>query len=105
MTLQLKPKMDIQKQHSELNEGILLFSSVKDLCADIKYEEYADTTAFPVVLCDDQQYRNVNKEEPDSDTECDTVISMNHEELIVPIMYPLSKIEESMIDCRKTQCT
>ena len=46
--------MDIQKQHSELNEGILLFSSVKDLCADIKYEEYADTTAFPVVLCDDQ---------------------------------------------------
>jgi hypothetical protein len=54
VTLQLKPKMDIQKQHSELNEGILLFSSVKDLCADIKYEEYADTTAFPVVLCDDQ---------------------------------------------------
>ena len=52
--MQLKPKMDIQKQHSELNEGILLVSSVKDLCADIKYEEYADKTAFPIVLCDDQ---------------------------------------------------
>ncbi|GFG34854.1 hypothetical protein Cfor_12077, partial [Coptotermes formosanus] len=86
--------MDVQIQRRELNAGALRVSSVKDFCVDIKYEEHADTTGFPLIVCVDQQYRNVSKQEPDSDTERDTVISMKHEELIVPVMYPLSKTEE-----------
>jgi hypothetical protein len=42
-----------------------------------------------------QQYDNVNEEKPDSDTERDTAISVKHE-LIVPVMYPVSKNEESV---------
>jgi hypothetical protein len=43
-----------------------------------------------------QHYKNGNKEEPDPDIERDIVISMKHDELMVPIMYPVSKIEESV---------
>jgi hypothetical protein len=42
-----------------------------------------------------QQHDNVNEEKPDSDTERDTVISVK-DELIIPVMYPVSKIEESV---------
>ena len=50
----LKPKMDIQKQDPELNEGAHLVSSLKELRAHIKYEEHADITAFPLIVCDDR---------------------------------------------------
>jgi len=46
--------MDIQKQDPELNEGAHLVSSLKELGAHIKYEEHADITAFPLIVCDDQ---------------------------------------------------
>jgi hypothetical protein len=49
-----KPKMDIQKQDPELNEGTQVVSSLKELRARIKYEEHADTTAFSLIVCDDQ---------------------------------------------------
>jgi hypothetical protein len=54
MTLLLKFKMDIQKQDPELNEGAYLVSSLKELCAHIKYEEHADTTEFPLIVCYNQ---------------------------------------------------
>jgi len=50
----LQSKMDIQKQDPELNEGAHLVSSLKELRAHIKHEEHADTTAFPLIVCDDQ---------------------------------------------------
>ena len=46
--------MEKQKQDPELNEGAQLVSSLKELRAHIKYEERADTTAFPLIVCDDQ---------------------------------------------------
>jgi hypothetical protein len=46
--------MDVQKQDPELNEGAQLVPPLKELSAHIKYEEHADTTAFPVIVCDDQ---------------------------------------------------
>jgi hypothetical protein len=46
--------MEIQKQDPELNEGAHLVLSLKELRAHIKYEEHADTTAFPLTVCDDQ---------------------------------------------------
>jgi len=46
--------MDIQKQNPELNEGAQLVSSPKELRAHIKYEEHANTTAFRLIVCDDQ---------------------------------------------------
>ena len=54
LTLMLQSKMDIQKQDPELNEGAHLVSSLKELRAHIKHEEHADTTAFPLIVCDDQ---------------------------------------------------
>jgi hypothetical protein len=46
--------MDVQIQRRELNAGALRVSSVKDFCVDIKYEEHADTTGFPLIVCVDQ---------------------------------------------------
>jgi hypothetical protein len=46
-------KMDIQNQDPELN-GAHLVSSLKDLCVHIKYEEHADTAAFPLIVCYNQ---------------------------------------------------
>lgn len=54
LSLLLKPRMDIPKQDSELNEGAHIVSSLKELRARIKYEEHADITAFPLIVCDDQ---------------------------------------------------
>jgi hypothetical protein len=46
--------MDMQKQDPELNEGANLVSSLKELRAHIKHEEHADTTAFPLIVCEDE---------------------------------------------------
>jgi hypothetical protein len=54
VTMLFKPKMDIQKQDPELNEGAQVVSSLKEFRARIKYEEHADTTAFSLIVCDDQ---------------------------------------------------
>lgn len=54
LTLLLKPEMDEQKEDPELNEGAEVVSSLKELRAHIKYEEHADTTAFSLIVCDDQ---------------------------------------------------
>ena len=60
LTLLLKSEMDIQKQDPELNEGAHLVSSLKELCAHIKYEEHPDTTAFSLIVCDDQVIKCVS---------------------------------------------
>jgi hypothetical protein len=54
VSLLLKRKMDLQKEHPELSEGAQLVSSLKELRAHIKYEEQGDTAAFPLIVCDDQ---------------------------------------------------
>jgi hypothetical protein len=47
-------KMDVQKQDPELKEGAHPVSSLNELCVHIKYEEHAETTAFPLIVCYNQ---------------------------------------------------